>query len=577
MGRSVVPQESFVHPTALVEPGASVGDGTTIWHHSQLRRGSVIGRGCTLGKNVFVDAGVKIGNHVKIQNNVSVYRGVELADEVFVGPSAVFTNDPRPRAGSVAWQVRATRVRRGASIGANATVLCGVEIGEYAMIGAGAVVTASVRPHQLVVGNPARHHAWVCRCGEITARTDARPAEVCCAPCRSSAAPPTEPTARSAERITLATEPTARSAERITLAKVVIGPEEEEAVIGVLRSGKLAGGIRVTELEHAFASAHRVAHAVAVSNGTTALVAALRAHRIGPGDEVITTPLTFVATLNAILEVGAVARFVDIGDDLTIDPSKLAALVTPRTRALMPVHLYGLPAAMVAISGIARRHGLAIIEDAAQAHGAQVGAVHVGSFGTAAFSFYGTKNITCGEGGIITTNDDGIALRLRLLRNHGMREPYEYLLPGYNYRLTDLQAVIASAQLRRLPYINERRARNAARLSKGLRGLTGLVVPTNPRGRLHVWHQYVVQVTTNALMDRDQLGKCLDSAGIDSQPFYPALVHDYSCYRDHSQVVIDETPRASRAVKEVLALPVHPSLTDDDIDRIVSCVRMALS
>ena len=214
---------------------------------------------------------------------------------------------------------------------------------------------------------------------------------------------------------------------------------------------------------------------MAVSNGTTALVAALRAHRIGPGAEVITTPLTFVATLNAILEVGAVARFADIGDDLTIDPARLAALVTPRTRALMPVHLFGLPAAMVAISELAHQQGLAIIEDAAQAHGAQVGAAHVGSFGTAAFSFYGTKNITCGEGGIVTTNDDGIALRLRLLRNHGMREPYQYVLPGNNYRLTDLQAVIATAQLGRLPEINDRRARNAARLSEGLGGLAGLV------------------------------------------------------------------------------------------------------
>ena len=147
-------QAPFVHPTAIVEPGASIGDGTAIWHHSHLRAGSVIGRGCTLGKNVFVDAGVKIGDEVKIQNNVSVYRGVELADGVFVGPSAVFTNDLRPRARSMAWQARPTRIRRGASIGANATVLCGIEIGEHAMVGAGAVVTAPVRPHQLVAGQP---------------------------------------------------------------------------------------------------------------------------------------------------------------------------------------------------------------------------------------------------------------------------------------------------------------------------------------------------------------------------------------------------------------------------------------
>jgi dTDP-4-amino-4,6-dideoxygalactose transaminase len=373
------------------------------------------------------------------------------------------------------------------------------------------------------------------------------------------------------------TEPAAGGDSRIRLAKVEIGPAEEDAVLGVLRSGMLAGGARVAELERAFADAHDAAHAVAVSNGTTALVAALRAHGIGSGDEVITTPLTFGATLNAIIEVGAIARFADIADDLTIDPSELAGLVTHRTKALMPVHLYGLPAAMGAISESADARGLVVIEDAAQAHGARVGKAPVGSSGTAAFSFYGTKNITCGEGGIVTTSDDDIALRLRLLRNHGMRAPYDYVLPGYNYRLTDIQAAIAAVQLRRLPEINENRAQNAVRLSAGLRGLPGLVLPAVPPGRQPSWHQYVVQVTAGAAMDRDQLCKCLDSAGIDSRVYYPALVHDHACYRDHPQVIIDETPRASRAVREVLALPVHPKLTLDDVDRIVSCVRTALT
>ena len=564
-------QAPFVHPTALLEPDASVGDGTAIWHHSQLRRGSVVGRGCTLGKNVFVDEGVRIGDRVKIQNNVSVYRGVELADEVFVGPSVVFTNDLRPRAAGQQWQVRATQVRRGASIGANATLICGTEIGEYGMVGAGAVVTGPVWPYQLVVGNPARHHAWVCRCGEIVSRAVTCPADPRCARCRGTAEPALGPAAEPAA------ERAADGDSRIRLSKVEVGIQEEEAVLAVLRSGMLAGGPRVEELERAFAAAHGAAHAVAVSNGTTALVAALRAHGVGAGHEVITTPLTFGATLNAILEVGATARFADITDDLTIDPSELASLVTLRTKAIMPVHLYGLPAAMDAISEIAGRHGLVVIEDAAQAHGARVGGVPVGSSGTATFSFYGTKNITCGEGGIITTSDDDIALRLRLLRNHGMRAPYDHALPGYNYRLTDLQAAIAAVQLRRLPRINERRARNAARLSAGLRGLPGLVLPATPDGRQHAWHQYVVQVTAEACLDRDQLGKYLDSAGIDSRAYYPALVHDHACYRGHPQVIIDETPRASRAATEVLALPVHPSVTPADVDRIVSCVRTALT
>jgi perosamine synthetase len=567
-------QPPYVHPTAVVEPGAAVGEGTVIWHHSQLRTGSVIGRGCTLGKNVFVDAGVRIGDRVKIQNNVSVYRGVELGDEVFIGPSAVFTNDLRPRA-SAAWQVRGTRVRRGASVGANATVVCGIEIGEYGMVGAGAVVTAPVLPHQLVVGNPARHHAWVCRCGEIVSRGRAVPADLRCPGCREPGRQVRPPAAGTT--VLASAAPQAGGDERITLTRVEVGPQEEEAVLAVLRSGMLACGPRVAELERAFAAAHGAAHAVAVSNGTAALVAALRAHGIGPGDEVITAPLTFAATLNAILEVGATARFADITDDFTIDPAQLAGLVTPRTRALLPVHLYGLPAAMAEITGIASRHGLAVIEDAAQAHGARLGTAAVGSAGTAAFSLYGTKNITCGEGGIVTAGDDEIARRLRLLRNHGMRQPYDYVLPGYNYRLTDLQAAIAVVQLTRLPGINASRAANAARLSAGLSGVPGLILPEVPPGRVPAWHQYVVQVTADAPIDRDQLRKCLDAAGIEARPYYPALVHDHACYRDHPQVIADATPRACRAAREVLALPVHPGLGPDDIDRIVCCVAEALA
>lgn len=165
----------YVHPTAEVEPGAVLGAGTRVWHQGQVRRDAVLGEGCSLGKNVFVDTGVVLGARVKIQNNVSVYRGVELGDDVFVGPSAVFTNDRRPRAYAEDWRVVRTVVRTGASIGANATVVCGVEIGEHAMVGAGSVVTRDVLPYQLVYGNPARPRGWVCGCGEVVSRGAKRP------------------------------------------------------------------------------------------------------------------------------------------------------------------------------------------------------------------------------------------------------------------------------------------------------------------------------------------------------------------------------------------------------------------
>jgi len=355
-----------------------------------------------------------------------------------------------------------------------------------------------------------------------------------------------------------------------------MGVAEEDAVLGVLRSGHLAAGARVAELELAFAGAAGARHAVAVSNGTVALVAALRAHGIGPGDEVITTPLTFVATLNAILEAGATARFADVTEDLTLDPASAAALVNSRTAALLPVHLYGLPAAMGRVGALARRHGLAVIQDAAQAHGARAGGEPVGRLGTATFSFYGTKNITCGEGGMVTTNDDAVHERLRLLRNHGMRDRYDYALPGFNYRLTDLQAAIATVQLRRLPGITRRRGANAARLSAGLAGLPGLARPVVPAGQVHAWHQYTVRLTAGARLDRDRLAAFLGAALIEARPYYPRLVHDYPCYAGHPQVVPDDTPRARRAAGEVLSLPVHPALDDADLDRIIARVRAGL-
>jgi dTDP-4-amino-4,6-dideoxygalactose transaminase/acetyltransferase-like isoleucine patch superfamily enzyme len=549
------------HPTAVVEDGAVVGADTTIWHHSHVRSGAVIGQSCNLGKNVYVDAGARIGDRVKIQNNVSVYRGVEIQDDVFVGPSAVFTNDLRPRAHAVDWQVTPTLVRTGASIGANATVVCGIEIGEHAMVAAGAVVTRTVRPHQLVAGNPARHRGWVCRCGAVLSREEAPPRSMTCAACQEGS----EPAAAAPVR------------DMIPVSKVIIGEDEERGVLEVLRSGMLAQGEKVAALEESFAAAHQVAHAVAVSNGTVALTAALRALGIGPGDEVITTSFSFNATLNAILEVGATARFADVRDDFTIDPDAVSALINDRTAAIMPVHLYGLPADMTAIARLARRHGLAIVEDAAQAHGATCGGRSVGSFGVGTFSLYGTKNITCGEGGIVVTDDDDVAGRLRLLRNQGMRARYDYVLAGYNWRLTDLQAAVALPQVHRLKEITAARSANAARLSAGLTGTPGLALPLTPSDRTHVWHQYTLRVLDDAPVGRDEFCARLGSAGVGQGIYYPRLMHDYACYADNTQVVIDDTPTARAMTAQVVSVPVHPGLSESDLTRVVAACQEAVS
>lgn len=359
----------------------------------------------------------------------------------------------------------------------------------------------------------------------------------------------------------------------IPITEVIVGAEEEKLVLEVLRSGHLAQGPMVERLEAGFAELAGVSHAVAVSSGTTALVAALEALELEPGDEVITSPFTFVATLNAILEAGATARFADIGDDYNIDPSAVATLVGPSTRAIMPVHLYGLPADMGALSAIAAEHGLAVVEDAAQAVGAMVGDEAVGSFGQGCFSLYATKNIMTGEGGVITTDDDHLADRLRVLRNQGMRARYDYVVPGHNYRMTDLQAAVGVAQLDRLSDITESRQANATALTELLSGTEGLRLPGVPEGRTHVFHQYTILLEAE---DRDRVVAGLAEHGIGAGVYYPRVVYDYPVYREHPRVTTDPVPAAERAAAGVISLPVHPGVSRTDRDRIAAAMRSLL-
>jgi perosamine synthetase len=362
----------------------------------------------------------------------------------------------------------------------------------------------------------------------------------------------------------------------IPISSVEMGPEEEALVLEVLRSGRLAQGPMVERLESAFCDLVSTRHAIATSSGTTALVAAIEALDLERGDEVITSPFTFAATLNAVLAAGATATFADIGDDFAIDPGAAAEAVTGRTRVLMPVHLYGQPADMTALGALASARGLAIVEDAAQAIGATVDGRAAGSFGLGCFSLYATKNVTTGEGGVVTTHDDALADRIRLLRNQGSRTRYQYEVPGHNYRMTELQAAIGIPQMARLDATNARRRANAAVLAEAFADLPGVVVPGALGGRRHVWHQFTLRVTAEAKLDRDGLAEMLSSRGIASGVYYPRVVFDYDCYRDHPNVRSVPVPRATGIAGEVLSLPVHPGLRDDDLGRIVDAVRAAL-
>lgn len=359
----------------------------------------------------------------------------------------------------------------------------------------------------------------------------------------------------------------------IPISTVRFGEDEENLVLQVLRSGAIAQGPMVGRFESEFASRFGVKHAVAVNNGTTALVAALEVLDLEPGDEVITTPYTFVATLNAILESGATAVFADVREeDFNIDPEAVAEKISDRTRVLMPVHLYGQMADMDPLAELSESNGLRVIEDAAQSHGAEYHGRPVGSLDIATYSFYATKNITTGEGGMITTNDDATADRLRILRNQGMRERYVYEVAGHNYRLTDLQAAVAIPQLARYDSTLLARRKNADMLIDGLRDIPGVVVPTQLDGRGHVWHQFTVRITEASAVPRDTFVAKLAEAGVGAGVYYPRLLLDYDAYREHPRVKKASTPVARRIAAEVLSLPVHPHLSESDVAIIIDAV-----
>jgi len=355
----------------------------------------------------------------------------------------------------------------------------------------------------------------------------------------------------------------------IRIAQPLMGEEEERAVLAVLRSGQLAQGPVVRRFEVRFARYVGVREAVAVSSGTAALQVALLAHGIGLGDEVVTSPFTFAATANAVLATGARPVFADVSEeDFNLDPARCAERIGERTRALLPVHLYGQPADIEALLALAHRHGLALIEDACQAVGASFGGRKVGSFGTGCFSFYATKNMTTGEGGMITTDDPGLAARARLLRDHGQRRRYVSEVLGYNLRLTEMAAALGLAQLQKLDALNERRRANARYLTERL---VGVATPRELPDRYHVYHQYTVRVRQG----RDALLRYLRDREIQATVFYPVPIHKQPLYRGLSYR--QRLPVAEGLSREVLSLPVHPGLSREDLDAVVSAVREGLA
>jgi perosamine synthetase len=356
----------------------------------------------------------------------------------------------------------------------------------------------------------------------------------------------------------------------IPLSRPDLGPEEMAAVNDVLRDGMVAQGRRVAELEARWAEYCGVKHAVAVSSGTVALMSMFTGLGLGPGDEVITVSHTFNATVSSILFTGATPVFVDIEPDTYVmNAARIEAAITSRTRAVCPVSLFGMIADMDAIQAIADRHGLTVVEDAGQAHGAVYRGRRAGSFGYGAFSMYGTANMTTGEGGFVTTNDDRLADWIRLYRNHGLRERHHHEILGYNFRLTDIAAAIGLVQLDKLEANTARRQSMARRYGEALADLP-LQLPAWPDGRVHAFNQY----TIGAGPARDEIVAEMADAGVDCGVYYPIPCHRQAYILELG--IEADLPNTDAAAVGSMSLPIFPDLAESEQDHVIEALRAAV-
>jgi len=562
-----------IHETAVIDDHVSVGEETRVWHFSHIMKNSTVGRGCNIGQNVVIGPDVTVGDNCKIQNNVSVYKGVTLEDDVFCGPSMVFTNVFNPRSAIRRMdEIRPTLVKRGASLGANCTIVCGVTIGRYAFVGAGAVVTKDVPDHALVMGNPAKQKGWICECGE---KLDER---MICPVCGRD-----YKFLQESEERQLAFVDLAAQQKRIL-------PEIEANIRSVLRHGIYIMGPEVQELERRLAQFTGVRHALTCSSGTDALIMALMASGIGPGDAVFTTPFTFVATAEAVRILGATPVFVDIDrQTFNISAQKLEAALrqfkessssglTPR--ALIPVDLFGLPCDYDAINSIAKEYNLVVIEDGAQSFGAQYkGKMACGLADIGCTSFFPAKPLGCyGDGGAIFTDSDEIAEKLISIRIHGKgSDKYDNIRLGINGRLDTLQAAILLAKMEIFPEEVQKResvARRYTRLITSSKMEKELVVPEVSEGYRSVWAQYSLLAEDGKM--RTHILKQLKNQAIPAAIYYPTPLHLQTAYEDLGYKK-GSFPVAEDCAQRILSIPMHPYLTEEEQQRVVDGLNRACS
>lgn len=370
--------------------------------------------------------------------------------------------------------------------------------------------------------------------------------------------------------------------DMIAINQPSIGKEEIEAAIEVLRSGilteKSGRGPRVLEFEKEFARFVGVKHAIAVSSGSAALHSTLLAMGIQPGDEVVVPSFTFSATAGAVALAGGKPSFADIdADTYTITAESIEGAFTRATKAVIPVHMYGLCADMDPIVEMARKRGIIVIEDAAQAHGAEYNGRKAGSLGDAAcFSFYGGKNMTTGEGGMVTTNDDDLAEQIRMIRTHGEERPYWVSRQGHNYRMPEIAGAMGAVQLKRLPGFLEQRRKNVEYLTEKLSMLGKLMMPKEPTGRKHAWYLFTPRLRGANAGKRNKLVEKLRSKNIGAAVYYESPVHMLPYFRDIQSSRRSALPETERACRQVFSLPVHPELKQTELQFVAETVRRAI-
>lgn len=356
----------------------------------------------------------------------------------------------------------------------------------------------------------------------------------------------------------------------IKISSPQIGREEEAAVLEVLRGGQLSQGQEVDQFEEDFKAYLGIKYAAAVNSGTSALMLGCQALGLKTGDEVITTPFSFIASSTAIIYTGATPVWVDINRDFNLDPNRIEEKITPQTKAILVVHLYGNPANMTAINKIARKHHLKVIEDAAQAHGSKIDNRFVGTMSDiACFSFYPTKNMTTVEGGMVVSNNRFLIEKVKLLRTYGSTKRYYHSLISYNFRLSNLMAAIGSAQLKKLDRFNLARNQNASYLSNQLADLKYIETPLVKTGNYSCFHQYTIRIKKP--FKRGRVANELKKRGIETAVYYPRIIPKQKAL---GYLEVKETfPEAEKASREVLSLPIHPQLTKNNLDTIARAIK----